>query len=316
VKLAFASLVGIERMPFADLLPRAAVIRVDGIEVNCGPTYPPVGDGAEGGHLDLRSIVAEGPEPTSATLRRHGLEITALAPMLNLLTLDREERRKRVAYFRLTLEACQALGVDTAVTYGGSPFGMHLWGMPGLPADHPTNRVRETVAIFQDVVGPLVEEAEHRGVKIALETAPRGGGHGNVAHAPALWDLLFDAVPSPALGLSFDPSHLVWLQIGDIPAVLREYAPRIHHVDGKDAEILPAVLRRQGILGSGWWRYRLPGLGRIDWAQILSTLHEIGYAGALGIENEDPVLPGLQGVRWSVSYLHGLGLLKEGGGEP
>lgn len=315
MKLAFASLVGIERMPFAALVERAAGIGVDGIEVNCGPTYPQLGDGDDGGHLDLRRIVADGPEPALELVRARGLEITALAPMLNLLTLDRDARRERVEYFRLTLDACQALGVDVAVVYGGSPFGMYLWGMPGQRPDHPSNRVGEAVAIFQEVVGPLVEHAERRGVKVALETAPRGGGHGNVAHAPELWDLVFDAVPSPALGLSFDPSHLVWLGIGDVPDVLRRYAPRIHHVDGKDAEILPAVLARQGVLGSGWWRYRLPGLGAIDWPAILSTLHEIGYRGALGIENEDPVLHGLAGVRWSAGYLRSLGLL-DGVGNP
>lgn len=314
MKLAFASLVGVEPLPFAELVRRAAQIGVDGIEVNCGPSYPGRGDGPDGGHLDLRGIVADGPDEVLSLVRGAGLEITALAPMLNLLTLDREVRARRVEYFRLTIDACAALGVDVAVIYGGSPFGMYLWGLPGQRPDHPSNRVREAVAIFQDVVGPLVEHAGSRGVRIGLETAPRGGGQGNVAHSPELWDLVFDAVPQRALGLSFDPSHLVWLGVPDIPDVIRRYAGRIHHVDGKDAEVLPAVLARQGILGSGWWRYRLPGLGTIDWTAVLSALKEVGYRGTLGIENEDPVLYGLEGVRWSAAYLRRL-LLPEGAGE-
>ncbi len=314
MKLAFASLVGVEPMPFEELVRRASAIGVDGIEVNCGPTYPGRGDGPEGGHLDLRRIVADGPGETLGLVGRAGLEITALAPMLNLLTTDPDARKRRVEYFRLTLDACAALGVDVAVIYGGSPFGMYLWGMPGQRPDHPSNRVREAVAIFQDVMGPLVEHAESKGVRIAMETAPRGGGQGNVAHSPELWDLVFEAVPSAALGLSFDPSHLVWLGVPDIPEVIRRYAPRIHHFDGKDAEILPAVLARQGILGSGWWRYRLPGLGELNWTAILSALKEAGYRGSLGIENEDPVLYGLEGVRWSAEYLRRL-LLPEAVGE-
>ena len=90
---------------------------------------------------------------------------------------------------------------------------------------------------------------------------------------------MFAAVPSPALGLSFDPSHLVWLQIPHIPDVIRAYGSKIYHVDGKDTEILPARLARQGILGSGWWRYRLPGLGALDWSAIFSALADIGYDG-------------------------------------
>ncbi|MGH7910271.1 MAG: sugar phosphate isomerase/epimerase family protein, partial [Candidatus Dormibacteraceae bacterium] len=310
MKLGFASLVGVEPMPFHELVERAAAIGVDGIEVNCGPTYRGKGDGPDGGHLDLRRIVAEGPDPILDLVRGSGLEITALAPMLNLLTLDLEERRARVAYCRLVIEACAALGVEVAVVYGGSPFGMYLWGLPGQPPDHPSNRVREAVAIFADVVGPLAEHADRNGVRLALETAPRGGGQGNVAHAPELWDRVFEAVASPSLGLSFDPSHLVWLGVPDIPGLIRRYASRIHHFDAKDAEVLPAVLARQGILGSGWWRYRLPGLGAVDWPKVLSTLREVGYTGALGIENEDPVLYGLDGVRWSTAYLRGLGLLE------
>ena len=35
-----------------------------------------------------------------------------------------------------------------------------------------------------------------------------------------------------------------------------------------------AFLARQGILGSGWWRYRLPGLGVLNWTDIFSALRE------------------------------------------
>jgi sugar phosphate isomerase/epimerase len=74
-------------------------------------------------------------------------------------------------------------------------------------------------------------------------------------------------------------------------------------VDAKDTEILYARLWRQGILGSGWWRYRLPGLGSLDWAAIISALREVGYDDILAIENEDPVYPGFDGVIWAASYL-------------
>jgi sugar phosphate isomerase/epimerase len=153
------------------------------------------------------------------------------------------------------------------------------------------------------VFTPLADYAGERGVRIAFETAPRGGGEGNIAHSPALWDIIFSEVPSPALGLSFDPGHLVWLQIPDIPGVIRAYGDRIYHVDGKDAEILPAVLAKQGVTGNSWWRYRLPGQGQADWSAMLSALRDVGYTGGLSIENEDPLCPGLEGAAWAAAYL-------------
>ena len=149
----------------------------------------------------------------------------------------------------------------------------------------------------------MADYAEQRGVRIAFETAGRGGPEGNIAHSPELWDAMFEAVPCPALGLSFDPSHLVWLQIPDVPGIIREYRSRIYHVDGKDVEILPGRLARQGILGSGWWRYRLPGAGQLDWRSIFSALSEIGYNGYVSIENEDPVFPGREAVKWGADFL-------------
>jgi sugar phosphate isomerase/epimerase len=143
-------------------------------------------------------------------------------------------------------------------------------------------------------------------VRIAFETAPRGGGEGNIAHAPALWDRMFDAVPSLALGLSFDPSHLVWLHIPNIPDIVRRYGSRIYHFDGKDTEILPGKLAEQGVLGNGWWRYRLPGCGDLDWRMILAALRDTGYDGAVDIENEDPLALGLEGAAWSARHLRSL----------
>ncbi len=303
MKIGFASLIGIEPTPFPDLVAWAGQNRLPSIEVNVGPAYGPIAGASYPGHLDVAGIVRTGPGDIPELLARHGVEIACLAPMLNLLTLDLTKRAKRIAYFTDTINAAVALGVDSVVTFTGSGYGMHFWGMPGVGDGHATNRVGDNLRIFAEVYGPMAEYAEQRGVRIAFETAGRGGPEGNLAHSPELWDAMFEAVPSPALGLSFDPSHLVWLQIPDVPAVIRAYRSRIYHVDGKDVEILPSRLARQGILGSGWWRYRLPGVGQLDWRAIFSALSEIGYDGYVSIENEDPVFPGREAVKWAADFL-------------
>jgi sugar phosphate isomerase/epimerase len=301
--MGFASLIGMDPMPFPDLVRWAAANDFDAIEVNIGANFPPIAGAAFPGHLDIVAIARDGPGPIPELLAEHAIEIASLAPMVNLLTADLSLRERRNAEFRTAIDACVRLGVDTIVTFAGSAFGMHFWGMPGVGDGHPSNRVTDNLRVFREVYAPLADYAEQRGVRVAFETAGRGGPEGNLAHSPELWDAMFEAVPSPALGLSFDPSHLVWLQIPDIPGVIRAYAPRIYHFDAKDTEVLTDRLARQGILGSGWWRYRLPGLGTLDWPAIIGALHEIGYDGILAVENEDPLHQGAEGVRLAGEFL-------------
>lgn len=303
MEIGVSSMVGIEAMSFEALLSGLAGSGVTAVEVNVGSGYPPTPGVPGGGHLDLAAIVRDGPGAVRELLAKYGSRIASLAPMLNLLTPDPAKRAERIAYLRLALDGCAVLGVPTLVTFTGSAYGMHFSGLPGVGDGHASNHVADNLRIFKEVYEPLADYAGERGVRIAFETAGRGGGEGNLAHAPELWDAMFTAVPSPALGLSFDPSHLVWLGIPNATDLIRAYGSRIYHVDAKDAEILRARLHRQGILGSGWWRYRLPGLGELDWRAILAALVEIGYDDVVSIENEDPVFPGLPGVRWAARHL-------------
>jgi sugar phosphate isomerase/epimerase len=39
----------------------------------------------------------------------------------------------------------------------------------------------------------------------------------------------------------------------------------------------------------GWWRFRAPGFGEINWPEFVSALLDIGYTGNLDIEHEDEV---------------------------
>lgn len=301
--IGFSSLVGLEPTPLPELAAWSAANGFTTVQLNVGPSYAPIDGASFPGHLDLAGVLRDGPDATLALMESNGLVISALAPMTNVLTADLALRETRIAVMRQTIEACAALGVETLVTFCGSAFGMYFYGTPGVGDGHSSNRVAENLRIFTEVYGPLAEHAEANGVRIAFETAGRGGPEGNLAHSPELWDAIFSAVPSKALGLSFDPSHLVWLQVPDIPGVIRTFRDRIYNVDGKDCEILRARLAQQGILGSGWWRYRLPGLGELDWRAIFAALAEIGYDGHVAIENEDPVFPGRAGVKWAADYL-------------
>lgn len=306
MKLGVATMLAAPDLTLEEVAAWAGAERLDCLAVNCGPTF--ARPGRPHGHLDVRAVLRAGPEPVQALLARHGLELCALAPMLNALDADPQVRAARSAELRQTIEAAALLGVRTVVTYAGSPAGMYFRGLPGLPEGvrHPSDRTEEALDRFAQVYGPLADYAAARGVRLAFETAPRGGGWGNLAHCPELWERMFSLVPSPALGLAFDPSHLVWLGITPIEPLVREFAARIFQVDAKDCELLPDRLARQGILGNRWWRYRLPGHGRLDWPNLIAALRAVGFAGALVIENEDERDPGLVGCARAARYLRGL----------
>jgi sugar phosphate isomerase/epimerase len=43
---------------------------------------------------------------------------------------------------------------------------------------------------------------------------------------------------------------------------------------------------------AGWWRYRMPGLGQVDWRRLVDAMYEGGFGGVLSVEHEDPVWGG------------------------
>ncbi|MCX4968028.1 sugar phosphate isomerase/epimerase [Streptomyces sp. NBC_00654] len=97
------------------------------------------------------------------------------------------------------------------------------------------------------------------------------------------------------------PSHLVWLGIDPV-GTIAPYIDRIAHAQAKDVEIDNAARQRYGFYGRvdkgdtpwdmGWWRYRMPGLGEIDWKRTVDRLHALGFTGTLAVEHEDPVWGG------------------------
>lgn len=140
-----------------------------------------------------------------------------------------------------------------------------------------------------DFLNEILELAEKNNVKIGLETCPVMG---NIAISPYLIEEIFSRVDSDRLGLAYDPSHLVW-EMMDPYAPILKFKDKIFHVHGKDTEINRERLNYVGILSDySWWRYRVPGLGEIDWNKIVANLYEIDFDGCISVEHEDPAWSG------------------------
>lgn len=211
---------------------------------------------------------------------RLGLEIGAATGRLpQLVTADAALRAERV---RTALDA-----VRWAADHGVKRLMLSHAREPEVSAE-------ENIELARQGWGPVAEEATSRGVLLCIEHWPNAGK--NLAITPELWRALFAAIPAPALGLCFDPSHLVWMGI-DWPRALREFGSRVHYAHAKDTEILPEGQYAHGIYGkqlskaspgdNGWWRYTLPGFGVVHWGAYIGALLDIGYDFALTVEHED-----------------------------
>lgn len=162
-----------------------------------------------------------------------------------------------------------------------------------LPED-PTKPRLENFGYVVEALQGLAPTLEKVGGKLVIEGWP---GAGALCCTPETFRATFEAVPSRAIGINYDPSHLVRMGIDPI-RFLREFAPRVHHVHGKDTLILgddlyeygweqPATLKKSPAFGGAAWRYTIPGQGSIAWAEIFRILVANNYAGAVSIELED-----------------------------
>ncbi len=151
----------------------------------------------------------------------------------------------------------------------------------------PERSLRANVAACAEVLLRLCERAGE-GVSVAVENCPDTG---NIAVNPEIWALLIAKIDAPNFGLTYDPSHLVRLLIEPYEAI-GDFAGHIVHVHAKDAEVRHARLARRGFLDEGWWRYRVPGWGQVDWRTVLTKLYEAGFAGGISLEHEDPLFGG------------------------
>ena len=166
-----------------------------------------------------------------------------------------------------------------------------------LVPESRTQPIARSLELFAQSFGPVAAACEEAGVRVAFEGWPGPGPqYATLGYTPEVWRAMFAAVPSPSLGLCYDPSHLVRLGI-DYLRVLEEFGQRINHCHGKDSELLPEqaylygnlppVLSKAPAFSEGYWRYCVPGDGVVDWAAIAYRLELLGYAGCVSIELED-----------------------------
>jgi len=176
----------------------------------------------------------------------------------------------------------------------------------------------ESMGQFKKVWGPLAKRAEDKGVRIAWENCDmRGWWHyvrWNIAHSTTAWEMMFNEVPSEAVGLEWEPCHQMVSLIDPLPQ-LRKWVKKVVHVHGKDATLAWDVIRQYGIRGGKpYCWHRTPGFGDTNWTDVISILRMGSFKGAIDIEGwHDPVYGG---EREMTGQVHGLNYLKNCRGGP
>ncbi len=227
-------------------------------------------------HIDVDNIdVAH----VHALTTQYGVSISALGYYPNPLDPNPEQAKFYRKHLKSVIRGAAKLSVPVVNTFVGR---------------NPALNLTDNLKLFARHWPEIVRVAEENNVKIGIENCPmwftddEWPGGKNLATTPAIWDQMFDIIPSRALGLNYDPSHLIWQMMDEVKPIY-DYADRLHHIHLKDAKLYRHKLDRVGILANplDYHSPKLPGLGDVRWGAFFAALTDVRYRGPVCIEVED-----------------------------
>lgn len=249
------------------------------LEVACWPKGKAERKYAGVTHIDVSTLDSFKAEEILRYCKDRKVTISALAYYPNVLDEDDECRKKSIDHLMQVINAAAELKVNMVTTFIGRNQNLN---------------VSDNLALAEKIWKPILNYAENRGVKIAIENCPmlftedEWPGGKNLAISPAIWRELFKRLPSDMLGLNFDPSHFIWQEM-DYIKPLYEFKDKIFHVHYKDIKVNRDARNEVGILATPllYMIPCIPGHGDVDWSEYIRVLLETGYKGAACIEIED-----------------------------
>lgn len=283
MKLGFASAI-LPDLSLEDVVKFAAESGFATVELMCWPVGKAERRYAGVTHVDVDGFTTADAAKVNETVAAAGLTISALGYYPNPLTANKDEAQVYIEHLKKVIAAAQLLGLENVNTFVGRD---------------QTKSVDDNWPRFMEVWSPLIKFAEEHGIKIGIENCPMAftadewpGGQ-NLAHTPAIWRRMFEAIPSDNFGLNYDPSHMVWQQM-DYLKPMRDFTDKLFHIHAKDVRVDKHRLDEVGIMATPLEFHvpKLPGMGDIDWGQFFSVLSDVGYAGPVCIEVEDRAYEG------------------------
>lgn len=299
MKLGFVSAI-LDGWTFEEMIDTASGMGFACVEVACWPCGKAERRYAGVSHINVDELTDEKVAYIHDYCSKKNVEISSLAFYPNTMDGNLEKREAAVAHLKKVICASARLGVNMVTTFIGRD---------------QTKSVEENLELVKEIWPSILALAEEKGVKIAIENCPmlfgrdQWPGGQNLMTTPAIWRKVFEILPSPNLGINYDPSHFVWQMI-DYIRPLYEFKDKIFHVHYKDIKLYPDKLREVGIMAYplDFMSPKLPGLGDVDWGKYVSALTDIGYNGYTCIEVEDRAFEGsrekvLDSLRLSKRYM-------------
>ena len=299
MKLGFVSAI-LDGWTFEEMMQVASDMGFSCVEVACWPQGKAERRYAAVSHIDVTNEDDSYIEHIREVCRNTGVEISALAYYPNTMDEDLDKREAAVAHLKQVIRFASLLGVGTVTTFIGR-------------AQHKS--VEENLELVREVWPPIMKWAEENGIRVAIENCPmlfgpdQWPGGQNLFTTPRIWKEIFQILPSPNLGINYDPSHFVW-QMMDYISPLYEFKDKIFHVHYKDIKLDQEKLKREGTMAYplDYMTPKLPGLGDVDWGKYVAALTEIGYEGYTCVEVEDKAFEGsrsqiLESLRISKEYM-------------
>ena len=251
-------------------------------------------------HVDVATLDAPKVDKIKALMAETGVYISALGYYPNPLDPDKNKSEFYIEHIKAVIRGCNQLNIPVMNTFIGR---------------HPAKNMADNLVLFKKLWQPIIAVAEQEGIKIGIENCPMWFSDDewpagkNLAVSPAVWDQIFDIFKTPLLGLNYDPSHLVWMQMNPVKPIY-EYKNRLHHIHLKDAKVYRDKLDKVGILANPleYHSPKLPGLGDVKWGEFFAALTDVRYRGPICIEVEDKAYEGSEAdvhtaIRTSRNYL-------------
>ena len=283
MQLGFVSAI-LPELSLTEVMTFAAEAGYDCVEVMCWPKGKAERRYAGVTHIDVANLDEAEIDQVHRLVEKTGVSISGLGYYPNPLTPDVEEAQTYTNHIKSVILAARLLGLNNVNTFVGRDW---------------TRSIDDNWPQFEQTWKPLIALAEENDIRIGIENCPmfftddEWPGGKNLAFSPAIWQRMFESIPSGHFGLNYDPSHLIWLQI-DYAQPLVDFAHKLFHVHAKDVRLDRDRLNQVGILAnpSEYHTPKLPGMGDVDWGRFFSTLTDTGYEGAVCVEVEDRAYEG------------------------
>ncbi len=158
-------------------------------------------------HIDVDKLDDAAVAHIQKQLKQHRVSISGLGYYPNPLDPDPARSEFFFEHIKKVIRAAAKLHIPVVNTFVGRD---------------PAKNVADNLQLFADRWPAIIKVAEEHNVKIGIENCPmlftndEWPGGKNLATTPAIWDRMFEIIPSRAFGLNYDPSHLVWQMMDEV----------------------------------------------------------------------------------------------------